>query len=514
LNRKISVVGDVGAIKAEKEIDASGFVVSPGFIDMHSHSDIVLLVNPLAESKVRQGVTTEVVGNCGFSPAPLTPKNLDLIRKRYGSPAHGVKWSWKSFGQYLEKIDSEGISINVAGLVGHGTIRSAVMGSENRTPTGSELERMKSLVNQSMAEGAFGMSTGLVYTPSCYALANELVELSKVVSHHKGFYATDTRGQCETMLQATIEAIDIGELAEIPVHISHNVPHMIASNPTGRAEVNLRIVDEARARGLEITGDVHAYDSGGTSLIAMVPPWASEGGHLALVRRLRNPRIRKRIREETLREGARTGGSACRALIKLGRWDKILLADCEKNKTLCGKTFAEIANQRGVDPFDALFDLVIEEKGVGQLIGLNRFEEEVETTMRHPSSMIGSDGYALAPYGILGQGKNHPRSYGNFPRVLGRYVRERKAITLEEAIRKMTSFPASRLGLRKRGFVKQGMWADLVIFNKDRISDRATYQEPYQYPDGIEYVIVNGEIVVEQGTHCGARPGKVLRHRA
>jgi N-acyl-D-aspartate/D-glutamate deacylase len=316
------------------------------------------------------------------------------------------------------------------------------------------------------------------------------------------------------MLQATLEAIDIGDLAGVPVHISHNIPHVVADRPTGRAEINLSIVDEARARGLDVTGDLYAYDAGSTSLKAMVPPWANEGGDSALIRRLRNPKIRKRIRDETIKEGARSGGTACRALAKLGKWDRIILANCEKNKNLIGKTFAQIAEIKHVDPFDALFDLIIEENAVGTIIGFNRFEEEVETTMKHHSIMIGSDGYALAPYGVLGEGQNHPRSYGNHPRVFARYVRERGVITLEEAVRKMTSFPASRLGLSDRGLVREGMCADLVIFNKDTISDRATFEEPYQYPEGIEYVIVNGEIVVEKGSHTGAHPGDVLRHGA
>jgi len=509
---KISAVGDLGSVQAETTIDASGQVVSPGFIDMHSHSDLVLLINPAAESKIRQGITTEVVGNCGSSVAPLTRRNVESTKQHYGALAREIEWNWLSFGQYLAKLTKQGIALNVAGLVGHGTIRSAIMGFENRPPRNSELNKMKALVDQSMKEGAFGMSTGLIYVPSCYAPTYELVELLKVVAKHKGYYATDTRGQSETMLQATIEAIDIGELAGVSVHISHNVPHVIASAPTGRAAINLSIVDEAKARGLDVTGDVYAYDAGSTGLRAMVPPWANEGGDAALIRRLKNPRIRQRIREETLREGARGGGTACRALAKLGKWDNIILANCERNKDLIGKTFAEIAKIRGVDPFDALFDLLIEEKAGGTIIGFNRFEEEVELTMRHASSMMGSDGYSLAPYGTLGQGQQHPRSYGNHPRVLARYVRERKVLTLEEALRKMTSLPAWRLGLRDRGLVKEGVWADLVVFNKDTITDKATFEKPYQYPEGIEYVIVNGRIVIEKGQHTGALPGKALRH--
>jgi len=512
-NGRVSAILDLSAAGAEKVIDASGLVVSPGFIDMHSHSDLVLLINPKAESKVQQGITTEVIGNCSFSIAPLTQKNLHLIANRYGSLAKEVEWSWKSFKGYLDKLDKQGISLNVAALVGHGTVRSAVMAFDNRPPTDAELRRMKALIDQSMKEGAFGMSTGLAYVPSCYAPTCELIELSGVVASRGGFYATDTRGQSETMLHATLEAVDIAELADIPVHISHNVPHIIGAKPTGRAEINLSIVDEAIARGLSITGDVYAYDAGSTILKAMVPPWANEGGDAALIRRLRNRRIRQRIREETLREGARSGGTACRALARLGRWDRIVLVNCERNKDLIGKTFAEISKKRGVDPFDALFDLLIEEKAVGTIVGFNRFEEEVETSMRHHSSMIGSDGYALAPHGILSEGQNHPRSYGNHPRVLARYVRERKIMTLEGAVRKMSSFPASRLGLKDRGLLRESMWADIVVFNKDTVRDTGTFEKPYQYPEGIEYVIVNGQVVVEKGRHTGALPGRALRHK-
>lgn len=447
-----------------------------------------------------------------FSIAPLTKKNLESTKRRYGSLAREVKWNWASYGQYLDRLDHQGISLNIVGLIGHGTIRSAVMGFENRAPADSEMKRMRALVDKSMKEGAFGMSTGLIYVPSCYAPTYELVELLKVVAGHKGFYATDTRGQSETMLQATIEAIDIGELARVPVHISHNVPHIIASTPTGRAAINLSIVDEACARGLDVTGDAYAYDAGSTALKAMVPPWANEGGDAALIRRLKNPKIRQRIKEETLREGARSGGTACRALAKLGKWDKIILANCEKNKGLVGMTFAEIAKKRSTEPFDTLFDLLIEENAGGTIIGFNRFEEEVELTMKHSSTMMGSDGYSLTPHGILGEGKNHPRSYGNYPRVLGRYVREREVLTLEEAVKKMTLLPARRLGLQDRGLVREGMWADLVVFNKDTVADTATFERPYQYPQGIEYVLVNGEVVIERGEHTGVSPGTALRH--
>lgn len=509
---KISSIGNLPSIQADTKINASGLIICPGFIDMHSHSDLVLLVNPLAESKIRQGVTTEVIGNCGNSPAPLTSINREIKMESAKTRTPDIKFNWSSYGQYLKEFNKLGISLNVVGLVGHGTIRSAVMGIRNRAPTDTELEKMKDLAEESMKEGAFGMSTGLIQIPGRFSSLEELVEISKVIAKYKGFCATDTRGQSETMLHATLEAIDIAELADIPMHISHNVPAMAASTPTGRAAANLSLIDEARARGLDITCDLYAYIAAGTGIRSLVPPWNKERIDPEMYHKLKDDNFRDIMKEEMIHYGIKTVGSGCRPLFKLGKWENILLANCKINENLIGKNFAEIAQERGVDPIDAIFDVFIEEKGSASIVCKNKFEEDVEITMKHPSSMMGSDGVSLAPYGILGKGKNHPRSYGNYPRVIAKYVRERKILTLEEAVKKMTSFPAWRLGLTDRGLIKEGMWADIVVFNEKTILDKATFDNPYQYPEGIEYVMVNGKLVIEKNKHTGALPGIPLIH--
>jgi len=522
---KIVKIGKLINAKAEKVLDADRFVVCPGFIDIHTHSDLSLLINPRAESKIRQGVTTEVIGNCGSSAAPirkeildLLKETLDFLKEEWGLEAKEVKWDWSTFGEYLSQLEKKGTAVNVASLVGHGTIRTAVMGVEKRSPSRQEIKEMKALVAQSMEEGAFGLSSGLVYLPGCFAETSELIELCKVVADYGGFYASHIRGERETIVEALKEAIKIGEKAKVSVQVSHNCPKY---GGHGKFDEMSKIYEAARARGVEVTIDNDAHTDFNAQLIQALPKWTQASGIKKILERLKDPETREKIKREMV-EDKFPGPGYC-GLVKHGRWDRIFLFQSRKNKLLIGKNFEEIAKLRGVDPFDAYFDVIIKEKDEACAIFNYIDEDDIRALLKHPLMMIGSDGDAVAPYGALGRIYGYsPCSYGEYPYIFEKYVREEGVLTLQEAIRKMTSFPAQKLGLRDRGLIKEGMWADMVVFNPQTIRDRATSRFPYQfplpnyphkYPEGIEYVLVNGQVVVEKGKHKGVFPGRVLRHQ-
>jgi len=515
---KIVEVGKIGIKEADTIIDARGLIVSPGFIDIHSHSDLSLLINPLAESKVRQGVTTEVVGNCGSSAAPTKTETVDLLKEDWGLEAKEVDWNWSTFAEYLSEMKRRGIALNVASLVGHGTVRIAVLGVENRSPTAEELEEMRMLVAESMEAGAFGMSTGLVYLPGCYAETSELIELCKVVAKHRGLYASHIRGERETIVEALKEAIEIGEKAGSRVQVSHNCPKWGGSN---KLPEMFRIYGEARVRGVDVTMDNDAHTDFAVELGSILAQWAQAGGHEKVIQRLSDPETRERIKKEIV-EDKYPGPGYC-GLVKHGRWDRIFLLRCEKNKDLLGKSFEEIAKIKGEkDSFDAYCDLLIDEEGEASALFDYIREDDIRTVLKFRLMMVSTDGSAYAPYGPLGKIDGYsPCSYSEYPYILERYVRDERIITLQEAVRKMTSFPAQKLGLRDRGLIREGMWADVVVFDLNKIRDRATCRYPYtfplanyphKYPEGIDYVLVNGRVVVEKGEHKGILPGKVLRH--
>ncbi len=502
-NGKIVSIGKLSGEEAKEVISAEKLIVCPGFIDIHSHSDFTLLVNPRAESKVRQGVTTEIIGNCGSSAAPILGQlrdEMSRVAERYG-----IKIDWTYMGEYLRKLEENGIAVNVATYVGFANIRVAVMGYENREPNKEELEEMKSLAARSMDEGAIGLSTGLRYDPQSYAKTSEIIEIAKVVAEKGGIYASHIRdeGDRGLLLEAIKEAIEIGEKANIPVQISHL--KILAKPLWDKCDEMLRIIEEARERGIDVTADQYPYNASGTSLLAWIPKWAHEGGREKLLERLENKEMRAKIKEELVRVMELRGGP-----------ERALISRFEADPALEGLTVKQVADKWKTSPDEAamrLVEIAVKRESSLGIINFNQSEENIVKIMKKPWVMISTDGYALAPYGILSKGVPHPRSYGTYPRVLSKYVRKEKILTLEEAIRKMTSLPASKLRFFDRGIIRPGFWADIVIFDPKKVVDKADYMNPKQYPEGIKYVIVNGVIVIREGEHTGELPGKVLRRK-
>ena len=499
----IEAIGDLSREPAGRVLNASGRVLAPGFIDMHSHSDWRLWGNRRAESKIRQGVTTEVVGNCGFSPAPTSTAFLEEMRRFALYVPAGMDFSWRSVGDYLRTFDRGGTALNVIQLVGHGTLRVAAMGFARRPPSADELTTMQRLMHDAMEDGAWGLSTGLIYAPGSYATTEEIVAVARVLARQRGFYASHIRGEGATLLDAVREAIRIGREAELPVQISHV---KAAGRPNwGKVADALALIDAARAEGLDVMGDVYPYTASSTSLRTLLPDWVLEGGVDAMLKRIEDAGLRSRIRKEL--EAPPVAGQSL--LDRVG-WDNVMIAWCPKRKDAEGRRIAEIAAARRLDPLDAVFELLRDAQGVASMILFQLDEADLRRALAHPHVMIGSDGSALATSGEMSAGKPHPRSYGTFPRVLGEYAREQRVLSLPEAIHKMTGLPARRLGLRDRGVIRVGARADLVIFDAKRIADRATYEDPHRYPVGVEHVVVNGSIVVKDGDHTGSLPGRVL----
>jgi len=497
----ITAIGDLSRERAGTTLNATGKVLAPGFIDMHSHSDWRLWANRRAESKIRQGVTTEVVGNCGFSPAPVSVEFREDLRGFALYVPRGMTFEWATFGDYLRAFDAEGTALNVAHLVGHGTLRIAAMGFARRPPTSAELTRMQKLMAEAMEDGAWGLSTGLIYAPGSYAETEEIVAVARAAARLRGFYASHIRGEGATLLTAVSEAIRVGRDADLPVQVSHV---KAAGRPNwGGVRKALALIDAARAEGLDVRADVYPYTASSTTLRTLLPDWALEGGIDAMLKRLADPTERARVR-------AAVESPSAESIVSRVGWENVMISYCAKRKDAEGRRLSEIARARGMDPIEAAIELIVDEAGRAYMILFQLDEADLRAALVHPHVMIGSDGSSLAPYGPLGEGKPHPRSYGTFPRVLGEYAREQRTIPLATAVHKMTGLPATRLGLRDRGVVRPGARADLVVFDARRVIDRATYDDPHRYPDGIEHVVVNGRFVVKNGEHTGSLPGKVL----
>jgi N-acyl-D-amino-acid deacylase len=501
----IEAVGELAASEAERVIEADGLHVCPGFIDMHTHSGFLYPINPNAESKVHQGVTTELIGHCGTSIAPLrgdARKEAESLTK-----VIGLEIDWETFDEYNAKVLDTGIALNIAHLLGHGTLRDAVMGRTDRAPTPDEIEKMREEIDRAFEQGVFGMSSGLIYPPGCYVETDELIELSKTVARNGGLYSSHIRGEGESLLKSISEAVDIGEGAGVPVQISHL--KVAGQKHWDSGPQALELIDRALEMGMDISADQYPYLAGNTNLSAILPEWVHNEGGQVLVERLGDPEMRTRIREEMQKGEGEFGIDNV-----TGGWDGILIGLSAGHPEYQGRTIKGISEELGKDPIDTVFDIIIECNDIAFVNLMTQSEDNVRLFIKHPKVMIGSDASAMAPYGMLGMTVPHPRTYGTFPRVLGEYVRELKIITLPDAVRKMTSLPAGKLGLKDRGRLETGWKADLVIFDAATISDRATYEDPNQYPVGIKAVIVNGKIVVEDDEHTGALPGVVLRPTA
>jgi N-acyl-D-amino-acid deacylase len=500
---RIAAIGDLAPAIATRTRDATNHFIAPGFIDIHTHTDETIFLNPKMESKIQQGVTTEVTGNCGSSVAPLlgaARASLNNIFETYNN----LTLDWTTVGEYLNRVEQTGIATNYVMFVGQGTLRASVMGYAMRAPTDDELNAMKNLLAQSLDEGAWGLSTGLIYPPSAYATQDELIALSRVAAERGGLYTSHIRNEGDRLLEAVDEALTIGERAGIRVQLSH---HKAAGKRNwGKVRDSLARIERARERGVNACADQYPYVASSTGLGTVIPDWAHEGGRAQLVERLRDAETRGKIAAEI--RVARPGWE--NPAIDSG-WHNILIAGSKSDRALQGKTVWQIAELWGKDPVEAACDLLIANEGSVQVVIFSMSEDDVKTVMRVPWVFVGSDSTARAPTGPLSAVQCHPRAYGTFPRLLGRYVREQNNLTWEHAIAKMTSRPAQMLGLKQRGEIREGFFADLVVFDPATIADTATFTEPHQFPVGIDAVFVNGALAVDHGAQTDARAGQVLR---
>lgn len=493
-------VGQFPGAQAPKVVDATGHVVCPGFVDMHSHADFTLPILPTAESLVHQGITTIVPMQCGSSPAPILPERREeLARVLAGDdPETRLPFEkWSTFGSYLDYLMEIGISLNVVPLVGQSTVRMNILGFTANAPDDRQMARMQAEVVRAMDEGAVGITTGLIYPPGSFAKTPELVDITRPVGQRNGFYFSHIRGESGTLMEALEEAIHIGRETKSSVEISHF--KVGGRENWGKAPAALAIIDKARAQGQDVTADMYPYPAGSTGLVSMLPEWTQEGGNDAILQRLRDSQMRKDIARDM-----RTTG-----YFKEAEWDKVLISG-SPNKEYEGRYVAELAADARKTPHDWVFDALIETNLDISMIVFMMSEENIKLQLKHPVMMVGTDGVGLKTEGPMFKGLPHPRSYGTFPRILGHYARSEKVLSLEEAVHKMSGLAARKLRWSDRGLLKRGFKADVVVFDPKTVADAATFQKPHQYPIGIPHVLVNGRLVIHGGAHTGARPGGIL----
>jgi len=499
---RIVAVGDLTKARARSVVDARGLAVAPGFINMLSHSETSLIVDSRSMSELKQGVTTQIFGESSMGPLS------DEMKRRRLAAQGDVKFDipWTTLGEYLTWLEKRGVSQNFASFIGAATLREYVIGLEDKPPSPAQLEKMRELARREMEAGALGITTALIYPPAFFAKTDELIELCKVAAKYKGKYTAHIRSEANQLVEAVQETIRIGREAGLPVEIYH----LKASGQSNWPKMDqvIAVIEEARRQGLKITADMYMYPAGGTGLDASMPPWVFDGGPEAAYKRMQDPDTRKKIAD-----AIRTPTNEWENLYYLaGSPDRLLLAGfkSEALKPLAGKTLGEVAKMRGKDPVETILDLVLEDRSrVGTIYFLMN-EENIKKQIGRPWVSFGSDAASMAPEGAFLKSSTHPRAYGNFARLLGKYVREEKVITLQEAIRRLTGLPATNLGLDHRGFLKPGMFADVVVFDPATIADRATFENPHQYSVGVKHVFVNGAQVLKDGEHTGAKPGKAL----
>jgi len=501
---RIARIGDLPGARAKRVIEAVDQVVAPGFIDMLGQSETYLLIDPRAMSKVMMGVTTEITGE-GESIAPVNErliKENEDFNKRYN-----LSVDWRTLGEYFRRVEKQGMGLNLGTFVGATQVREYVVGFDNRPPTPAELEQMKKLVADAMKDGALGISTSLQYVPARFAKTDEIVELAKVAHQYGGIYATHQRSEANALDESLAEVFEIARRAQIPVEIWH-LKTAYKKN-WGRMPEVLKRIENARAQGLKIGADVYPYIAGSTALSACLPPWALEGGTEKMLTRLRDPNTRESLKKEIATDSKEWEniylGSGGPSGILIGA---VVNRDLEARQ---GKRLSEIAAEQNKDPLDALFDLILADHGQTGAIYFMMSEDDMKAALRAPFVSVCTDSGARAADGPLAGSKSHPRGWGSYPRILGRYVRDEHLLTLEQAVNKMTGLSAQKVGLRERGELREGYFADITIFDPKIVMDRATFEIPNQYPDGIRYVIINGQISVDDGKRTPTLSGRVLR---
>lgn len=499
---RIAAIGNLSRATAPSIVDAKGLAVAPGFINMLSHSESSLIRDPRSLSEIKQGVTTQIFGE--LSMGPLNDQMKRRLREQQGDVKYDIEWT--TLAEYLTYLEKHGISQNVASFIGAATIREYVIGLEDKPPTPEQLDQMRELVRREMEAGALGITTALIYPPAFFAKTDELIALCKVAAKYQGKYTVHMRSEGNQLIEGVQETIRISREAGLPAEIYHLKASGAANWP--KMDQVIKIIEDARRHGVKVTANMYTYPAGGTGLDAAMPPWVWDGGREAGYKRLQDPDTRKKIAD-----AIRTPSNDWENLYNLaGSPDRILLASfrTEKLKPFTGKTLAEVARTRGQDPVEAIMDLVLEDRSRIGTIYFLMSEENIKKQIRLPWVSFGSDAASIAPEGVFLRSSAHPRAYGNFARLLGKYVREEKVISLSEAVRRLSGLPAKNLGLDRRGFLKQGMFADVVVFDPQTIADRATFENPHQLSVGVRDVFVNGVQVLKDGEHTGAKPGKAL----